>query len=155
MVVKDREIDVTKLLGTFKGRWKKEKAVTTYTDEMTRQEMAALNNDPILNRLCETYKALEYDILDRIDIVLKSIRDPDKKPGFIPDYKPGYSLRELTREIFPSNNYMADLEKSEENFKHEYQQDPLWPDRKPTGIIVSPRDHGKSQSMETKKEEGS
>lgn len=74
----DKKIDVTRILGSFKSKWKKNKAVITYTDEMTREEMADLNKDPELIQMALDYKKLEFRIMERIDWVLARSRGADE-----------------------------------------------------------------------------
>ena len=70
----ENKIDVTRILGSFKTKWKKTKAVVTYTDEMTKEEMADLNKDPELIQMALDYKKLEFRIMERIDVVLAKSR---------------------------------------------------------------------------------
>lgn len=81
MATDERKINVGSILGSFKTRWKNDKKEFIQTDEMTKEESAALNKVPELLQKCEQYKKLEYEIIDLIDESLVKIRntDPDEE----------------------------------------------------------------------------
>lgn len=72
--VEDSGMSVTKLIGKAKSQWKRSKAQTVYTDEISKEEQKLFADDYELVRLVLEKIDIDRQINEHIDTILKMHR---------------------------------------------------------------------------------
>lgn len=72
--IEESGMSVTKLIGKAKSQWKRSKAQTVYTDEISKEEQKLFADDYELVRLVLEKIDIDRQINEHIDFILKNHR---------------------------------------------------------------------------------
>ena len=77
------QVSTGKLIGMAKRKWKESKRVTSYEDELSREENALFKDDSKLVGLCLDLKLKEQEIIDYIDDTITLYRQEEYEKTFV------------------------------------------------------------------------